>query len=70
MIVVRRSFLASGLHQINVEDQVEAVEYRLEMADSEAEEAEDIETEHQKGFMKAFVLTEWMQETTGVIKVG
>ena len=68
MIVAQRSSQALDLHQINDEEGWAAEEDHLviEMAGSEAEEAEDIEIEHQRGFMKASVLTEWIQEMTGV----
>jgi hypothetical protein len=55
--VDRRSSQASDLHQINAEE-AESGEDHLEMAGSEAEEAEDTEIEHQREFMKASVRIE------------
>jgi hypothetical protein len=73
LIADQRSSLASDLRRVNVQEVAEAEEGHLaiemqvsEMVDSEAEEVEDTEIEHQRGFMKASVRAEWM---TGVTKV-
>jgi hypothetical protein len=61
--VAQRSSLASDLHQTNVEE--EAVEADHTEIHTVAEGAEDMETGHHTGHMRAFVRP-WIREMTGI----
>jgi hypothetical protein len=63
LIVVQRSSLASDLHLISVEEVVAEEDHRV--MDIGAEVAEDMEIDHHRGFMRAFV-QEWIHEMTEI----